>query len=93
MVRMMSGGGLKSKVVSHASAPKTEPKARAANVAGVAQQGLATAFRKEPLTSGAGYRPRRCPTREFEGPSILLLKGQGLRELFIGAEAKGPTAQ
>jgi hypothetical protein len=37
------------------SAPKVEPKARAMNVAAVAQEGLAVQFRKPNLETGAGY--------------------------------------
>jgi len=50
MVRtIMSGGGINSNKTVHSRGYKTEPKAQAGNVAGVAQQGAATAFKKEPL--------------------------------------------
>jgi hypothetical protein len=58
MVRtILTGGGYNSTQVKHSTAPKVEPKARAGNVAGVAQQGAATAFQKEPLIQGKGYEP------------------------------------
>ena len=55
---ILSGGGFNSNKTVHSQGYKTEPKPRAANVAGVAQQGVSTAFKKEPLFNGPGYSTR-----------------------------------
>ena len=54
----LTGGGYGSAKHVEAKGYKTEPKPRAANVAGVAQQGVSTAFKKEPLFNGPGYSTR-----------------------------------
>lgn len=54
---IMSGGGAKSSVVSHVKSGKSEPISHRGNPAGVAQQGLALQFKREPITSGRGYEP------------------------------------
>ena len=59
-MKIKSGGGISmNKTVQSRSGQKVEPVAKAANVAGVAQQGLAVQFKKEPLTQGPGYEPKR----------------------------------
>jgi hypothetical protein len=59
MPRIVSGSGINSnKVVQSKKGQKVEPTSHRANVAGVAQQGLATQFRKEPLEQGRGYEPK-----------------------------------
>jgi hypothetical protein len=59
MVRtILSGGGYNSRQVSHRNEPKTEPKAKAANPAGVAQMGLSHQFKPEPMLQGKGYEPK-----------------------------------
>ena len=45
----LTGGGIKSNKTVQSRGYKTEPKPKAANIAGVAQQGISTAFAKEPL--------------------------------------------
>jgi hypothetical protein len=58
-MRIKSGGGITSnKYVTSRGGQKVEPKIHRGNVAGVAQQGMATAFRKEPITEGKGYEPK-----------------------------------
>jgi hypothetical protein len=52
----LTGGGIQSRNVSNVYEPKIEPKPRAMSPAGVAQQGMATAFKKEPLEKGPGFR-------------------------------------
>jgi hypothetical protein len=56
MVAIKSGGGITSNQLKQSKAYKTEPKPHAMSPAGVAQQGMATAFKKEPLEAGPGYR-------------------------------------
>jgi len=62
MVKVMSGGGINSnKTVQSRSGYKVEPKASAANVEAVAQQGLATAFPKREMLRGPGYSTGSMP--------------------------------
>jgi hypothetical protein len=68
------GGGLRSRVVRHSTAPKSEPRAHARNPARVAQYGNAvgshatefggkdTRYRGEPDFTRAGYSPPQGPT-------------------------------
>ena len=56
---IISGGGYNSRQVKTSkSAQKVEPVTHAGNLAGVAQQGMAVQFEKEPLTQGKGYKPK-----------------------------------
>jgi hypothetical protein len=59
MVKLTGGGINSNKAVQSRSGGKVEPKTHAGNVAGVAQQGISTAFRKEPITQGKGYEPQK----------------------------------
>jgi hypothetical protein len=45
----------------------TEPKTHRGNPAGVAQQGMATHFKKEPITQGKGYEPKAMPATGVPG--------------------------
>src|SRR5262249_6121353 len=56
-----------SRVVSHAKAGKQEPVSDKGNPAGVAQQGMAVAFKKEPITSGGGYEPGKMEATGIAG--------------------------
>ena len=59
----LTGGGINSRQVVQSNAGrKVEPTSTKINPAGVAQQGMATAFRKEPIEQGRGYTPG--PQRE-----------------------------
>jgi hypothetical protein len=58
MVKITSGGGYNSRVVKHDRKTKQEPVAHKANPAGVADQGMAVQYRKEPLQQGKGYEPK-----------------------------------
>src|SRR5262249_3932767 len=54
----LTGGGYGSRQHTDKKAgQKVEPVTHRGNVASVAQQGMATAFKKEPLTRGKGYTP------------------------------------
>ena len=78
MVKVMSGGGINSnKTVQSRSGYKVEPVSRAANVAGVAQQGMATAFKKERLTQGKGYEPERMGPTGVPGQYNSAPQGPG----------------
>jgi hypothetical protein len=74
MVTILTGGGYGSRQhTDKKSGMKVEPKAHAANVAGVAQQGMATAFKKEPLVQGKGYEPaqmRAVDRPSYKGPTM-----------------------
>jgi len=94
----LTGGGINSRqVVQSNKGRKVEPVAHRGNVAGVAQQGLATAFKKEPLTSGAGYQPEKMPGTGIAGGTYNSgSTGPGsLRTTYrSGSQAQhGPVAQ
>ena len=57
MVKLTGGGISGNKVVQSRKGQKVEPTTHKGNVAGVAQQGAALAFKREPITSGKGYEP------------------------------------
>ena len=78
MVTIKSGGGINSnKTVQSRSGYKVEPISKAGNVAGVAQQGMATAFRKEPITQGQGYTPGKMPATGVKGTYDSATSGPG----------------
>ena len=55
MATILTGGGYGSRQhIDKKAGQKVEPVTHRGNVAGVAQQGMATAFRKEPLIQGKG---------------------------------------
>ena len=93
MVKITSGGGYNSNKTVHSRGYKTEPKPRAANVAGVAQQGISTAFAKEPLFNGPG-----CSTKPQGDTGIAnARKGPegagpgGMGRTIYGSGSQGPT--
>jgi hypothetical protein len=68
MVAIKSGGGITSnKCHTSRAGVKVEPKAQKANPAGVGQQGMATAFKKEPVIQGKGYEPKAMPATGVPG--------------------------
>jgi hypothetical protein len=67
MPKIVSGGGLKSRVVKHSTGYKQEPVPHKASPAGAAQQGMATQFRKEPLQQGTGYQPGKMGSTGIAG--------------------------
>ena len=78
MVTIKSGGGINSnKTVQSQSSYKVEPISKAGNVAGVAQQGMATAFRKEPLIQGKGYESGPMPATGVRGIYNSATSGPG----------------
>ena len=85
MPRIVSGGGINSnKVVQSRSGQKVEPISHRGNVAGVAQQGLATQFRKEPLEQGRGYEPKAVGDTGVTRHLQLRSGGPGAEGLCIG---------
>jgi hypothetical protein len=56
-MKIKSGGGLNSNKTVQSKQRKSEPVSHKGNVAGVAQQGLALQFKRQPITSGKGYEP------------------------------------
>jgi hypothetical protein len=55
-MKIKSGGGITSNKLLTSKGYKTEPVPPAVSPAGVAQQGMATQFRKEELYQGKGYQ-------------------------------------
>jgi hypothetical protein len=66
-MRIKSGGGIQSNKVVQDRKWKQEPISHKGSPAGVAQQGLATQFRKEPITSGRGYEPKAMGSTGIAG--------------------------
>ena len=98
MVTIKSGGGINSnKTVQSRSSYKVEPIGKAGNVAGVAQQGLATAFRKEPITRGQGYTPKAMPAtgiaNAVKGPPGAGPGGGGRTIYRSGSQGPTPPAR
>ena len=93
---IMSGGGINSnKTVQSRSEYKVEPKTHAGNVAGVAQQGISTAFRKEPITQGKGYEPAAMGTVDrpsYQGPTTPA-PGSNRTIYPSGLQSKTPRAR
>jgi len=88
---IISGGGIQSnKTVQSKSGYKVEPKTQAGNVAGVAQQGMATAFKKEPLIQGHGYEPGPMPPTGIKGNYNSATSGPGSQRTVYG---KGTQAE
>ena len=78
MVTILTGGGYGSSQHKDMRAGvKVEPVANKANVAGVAQQGMATAFKKEPITQGKGYEPKSMPASGVPGYFNAAKEGPG----------------
>src|SRR5262249_27191408 len=96
MVKLTGGGISSNKTVQSRSGMKVEPKAQAANVAGVAQQGMATAFKKEPLIQGKGYEPQGMgPTgiaNATKGPAGAGPGGMGRTIYRSGSQSPTPPA-
>ena len=90
MVKILTGGGYKSRNVSNVYEPKTEPITHKGNPAGVAQQGLAVRFRKEPITSGKGYEPEKMPPTGVAGKYNAATQGPGSQRTTY---ARGTQAQ
>jgi len=78
MPKIVSGGGINSnKVVQSKSGGKLEPVTHKANVASVAQQGLAVQFPKQPLEAGRGYKPKAMGPTGAPGKFNAAAQGPG----------------
>jgi len=98
MVTIRSGGGINSKqTVQSRSGYKVEPKARAANVAGVAQMGLSHAFKPEPMLQGKGYEPKSMGdtgiANAHKGPAGAGPGGMGRTIYRSGSQSPTPPAR
>jgi hypothetical protein len=98
MVRtILSGGGANSRVVKHDRKYKQEPVTHKANPAGVAQQGMAVQFEKEPLTQGKGYEPKAMGSTGIanatKGPSGAGPGGYGRTIFRSGSQSPTPPAR
>src|SRR5215813_14086643 len=90
---ILSGGGYNSNQTIHSRGYKTEPVSKAGNVAGVAQQGLSTAFAKELLTQGRGYEPQKMAATGIanatKGPEGAA--PGGFSRIIYRSGSQGPT--
>lgn len=78
MATILTGGGYGSRQHTDKKVgQKVEPVTHRANVAGVAQQGMATAFKKEPLIQDKGYEPARMPATGVPGNYNSAPQGPG----------------
>jgi len=68
MATRMTGGGFGSAQHTEAKKGKQEPVSHKGNPAGVAQQGMSTAFRKEEIRSGQGYQPYGPKDHTMQAP-------------------------
>lgn len=97
MVKLTGGGISGNKVVQSNKGRKVEPTSHKANVGGVAQQGLATQFKKDPLEQGRGYEPKAMgPTGIAGGTYNSASTGPGSQRTTYrsGSQAQhGPVAQ
>jgi hypothetical protein len=96
MVKLTGGGISGNKVVRCRSGMKVEPTTHRGNVAGVAQQGMATAFKKEPLTQGKGYDPGKMGNTGIanarKGPAGAGPGGYGRTIYRSGSQSPTPPA-
>lgn len=94
---MKSGGGIQSRVVSHSRETKREPVTHKGNVAGVAQQGMAVQFPKQPITSGRGYEPKPVGSTGIanarQGHSGAGPGGGGRTIFKSGSQSPTPSAE
>jgi hypothetical protein len=97
-MKIQSGGGITSnKYKTSKGGQKVELVTHRGNVAGVAQQGLALAFKREPITQGKGYEPTKMgPTgiaNATKGPSGAGPGGYGQTIYKSGSQSPTPTAE
>jgi hypothetical protein len=92
----LTGGGIQgNKTVQSRSSVKVEPKPHAISPAGVAQQGMATQFRKEELRQGPGYKQGPSPNTGIPGTYNAATQGPGsMRAIYkSGSQSQyGPSA-
>jgi len=92
----VTGGGIQgNKVVQSRSGVKVEPKPHAVSPAGVAQQGMATAFKKEELYQGKGYAGAAMPATGIPGRYNAKTSGPGSLKTVMPSGSQshyGPNA-
>jgi len=88
MATILTGGGYGSR--QHID-KKVEPVTHRGNVAGVAQQGMATAFRKEPLIQGKGYESGPMPATGVRGIYNSATSGPGSGRTVYPSGSQGAT--
>jgi hypothetical protein len=98
MRTILSGGGINSnKTLQSKAGGKVEPKAKAVNPAGAAQQGLAVQFEKQPLEAGKGYSPGKMGSTGIanasKGPSGAGPGGYGRTIYKSGSQSPTPQAR
>src|SRR6516165_11747370 len=97
-MKIQSGGGITSnKYKTSKGGQKVEPTTHRGNVAGVAQQGMAVALKKEPITQGKGYEPAKMGNtgiaNSVKGPSGAGPGGMGRTIYKSGSQSPTPTAR
>src|SRR5215510_13688570 len=99
MVRVKSGGGggygSKGQTNKRAGV-KVEPTTHRGNISGITDQGLAVAYKKQPITSGKGYEPSAMPPTGVKGTYNSATQGPGSQRTVHpqGSQAEynpGPT--
>ena len=87
----LTGGGYGSDKHVEARKGKQEPVSHKGNPAGVAQQGAATAFRKQEITSGQGYQPYGPKDHTKQGPGAgRTISKSGSQGLYSSSGKKMP---
>ena len=90
-MKVKSGGGITSNKYVTDRKGKQEPVAHRASPAGVAQQGMATAFHKEALIQGQGYQPYGPKDHTAQGPGANRTIYRSGTQGTHGPGAKGET--
>ena len=92
MATILTGGGYGSRQhIDKKAGQKVEPVTHRGNVAGVAQQGMATAFRKEPLIQGKGYETGPMPPTGVKGTYNSATSGPGSGRTVYPSGSQGAT--
>jgi hypothetical protein len=84
-MKIKSGGGISMNKVVQDRKGKQEPVTHKANVASVAQQGMAVQFEKAPLTQGRGYEPKPMPATGVPGRYNSAAQGPGSGRTVYGS--------
>jgi hypothetical protein len=89
-MKIQSGGGITSnKYKTSKSGQKVEPVTHKGNPGGVAQQGLALAFKRQPLTQGKGYEPAKMGPTGVKGTYNAATQGPGSQRTTYAAGSQG----
>src|SRR6516165_820459 len=89
-MKIQSGGGITSnKYKTSKGGQKVELVTHRGNVAGVAQQGMALAFKREPITQGKGYEPKGMGPTGVKGTYNAATQGPGSQRTTYAAGSQG----